>query len=205
MPVLCTAMTRGRFLFTCLLALAAAASRGQCPTTISAFPYQEGFEASAAWTSGGTGNDWAWGTPAKPVITGAGGGTKSWIVGGLTTSNYSPGEQSWLESPCFDFSALPFPFISFKLFWECERVYDGLGFQYSLNQGATWINVGSAADPPDCYTQNWFNAASLNYPQPGLAQRRMERLRGNDDRCLPRRPGQRRMAHRSALPGRSGR
>ncbi len=155
-------MTRGRILFTCLLALAASASRGQCPTTISAFPYQEGFEASAAWTSGGTGNDWAWGTPAKPVITGAGGGTRSWIVGGLATSNYSPGEQSWIESPCFDFSALPFPFISFKLFWECERVYDGLGFQYSLNQGATWINVGSAADAPDCYTQNWFNATSIN-------------------------------------------
>lgn len=162
MPVLCTLMRRFSFLLGTVVALCSGESLAQCSTTISAFPYQEGFEASAAWNSGGTGNDWAWGTPSKPVITAAGGGAKCWIVGGLTTSSYSPGEQSWLESPCFDFSALPFPYISFKLFWECERTYDGLGFQYSLDQGATWSNVGSVADQPDCYTQNWFNAAGIN-------------------------------------------
>ncbi|MBL7981905.1 MAG: PKD domain-containing protein [Flavobacteriales bacterium] len=135
---------------------------GQCTTTIGAFPYTEGFEAAPAWTSGGVGNDWAWGTPAKPVINGAGGGNNCWVVGGLTGSNYSPGQQSWLESPCFDLTALPFPYISFKLFWECERTYDGLGFQYSLDQGATWSNVGSVTDQPDCYTQNWFNTPAIN-------------------------------------------
>ncbi|MBK8497904.1 MAG: gliding motility-associated C-terminal domain-containing protein [Flavobacteriales bacterium] len=139
----------------------AAAACAQCPTTISTFPYQEGFEATAAWTSGGSGNDWAWGTPAKPVINSAGGGSKCWIVGGLTTSSYSPGEQSWLMGPCFDFSALPFPIVSFKFFWECERTYDGAGFQYSLDQGATWSNVGTVNEPPDCYTQNWFNASGI--------------------------------------------
>ncbi len=162
MPVLCTSMRRFSYLFGVAAAVFSRDSRAQCPITIAAFPYQEGFEASAAWSSGGAGNDWAWGTPSKPVITGAAGGTKCWIVGGLTTSSYSPGEQSWLESPCFDFSALPIPYISFKLFWECERTYDGLGFQYSLDQGASWSNVGSVADQPDCYTQNWFNSASIN-------------------------------------------
>lgn len=32
------------------------------------------------WTPGGTASDWAWGTPAKPVITGVANGTKCWIV-----------------------------------------------------------------------------------------------------------------------------
>lgn len=133
----------------------------QCASTINAFPYSEGFENSAAWTSGGTGNDWAWGSPTKPVINGAGGGSKAWCVGGLTGSFYAFGEQSWLQSPCFDFTALPYPYISFKIFWECERTYDGLGFQYSTDGGITWGNVGTANEPDDCYTQNWFNTTSI--------------------------------------------
>jgi gliding motility-associated-like protein len=148
-------------LFAASWCLSAGRVAGQCSGTISTFPYQEGFEASAAWTSGGFGDDWAWGTPAKPTISGPGGGTKSWCVGGLTGSFYNIDAQSWLESPCFDFTALPYPWISFKLFWECERTYDGFGFQYSLDQGTTWSNVGSVNDPVTCFDQNWFNAASI--------------------------------------------
>ena len=151
----------GHFLTFMAMAVASLA-HAQCSTTITTFPYTEGFEAAPAWTSGGSGNDWAWGSPSKPVINGAGGGTNCWVIGGLTASTYSPGQQSWLESPCFDLTALPFPYISFKLFWECERTFDGLGFQYSLDQGATWNNVGSVTDQPDCYTQNWFNTATIN-------------------------------------------
>ena len=83
--------------------------QGQCGPLIGTFPYSEGFEASAAWTSGGTGNDWAWGTPAHPLINSAGGGSKSWCVGGLTGSYYNSNERSYLESPCFDFTNLNTP------------------------------------------------------------------------------------------------
>ncbi len=144
-----------------LCALAQLAGRGQCPSTISTFPYQEGFEGGAAWTSGGTGDDWAWGTPAHPTINSAGGGAKCWSVGGLTGSFYNLSEQSWLEGPCFDFTTLQFPMVSFKAFWECERTYDGAGFQYSLDQGATWNNVGGYNDPPECVDSNWFNTGNI--------------------------------------------
>ncbi|MBK9149436.1 MAG: gliding motility-associated C-terminal domain-containing protein [Flavobacteriales bacterium] len=144
-----------------LLALAARLS-GQCPVTLSSFPYVEGFESGPSWVAGGTSSDWAWGAPTKPVITSAGGGNNAWVVGGLTGSFYNYGEQSWLEGPCFDFSALPFPYVSFRIFWECERTYDGLGFQYSLDQGLTWSNVGSVNDPPSCFNQHWFNTANIN-------------------------------------------
>lgn len=157
--VLCT--VKQRWLGAAWGCCATVAAAAQCSSTISVFPYNEGFEATQAWTSGGTGNDWAWGTPSKPVINSAASGSKAWCVGGLTGSFYAFGEQSWLESPCFDFTSLPYPYISFKLFWECERTYDGLGLQYSLNAGASWSNVGTANEPDDCYTQNWFNTTSI--------------------------------------------
>lgn len=141
----------------------------QCGAVVDVFPYTEGFENDPAWTAGGNASDWAWGTPNKAVITGAGGGTRSWCVGGLTGSFYSNGQQSWLESPCFDLSSLQYPWISFKLFWETERNYDGMGFQYSLDEGSTWTNLGSYNDSEDCLTQNWFNTLNLvglNQAQP---------------------------------------
>ncbi|HMI77574.1 MAG TPA: hypothetical protein VK484_02215, partial [Ferruginibacter sp.] len=111
-------------------------SSGQCVAPISVFPYIEDFETSdGSWTSGGFGSDWAWGTPSKAVITGAASGTKCWIIGGLTGNSYTNGEASWLQSPCFDFSTLQYPYISFNVFWETERRFDGANFKYSTDLG----------------------------------------------------------------------
>jgi gliding motility-associated-like protein len=134
----------------------------QCTTTINTFPYRESFETGTNnWVSGGTGNDWAWGTPSKTVITGAAAGTKCWISGGLTGSFYNYGERSWVESPCFDLTGLAKPYVSFFIFWDTERSYDGGNFQYSTDGGNTWGNVGTSNDPPLCSDQNWFNFASV--------------------------------------------
>lgn len=133
----------------------------QCGTVINAFPYNEGFEANAAWVSGGSGNDWAWGTPAHPFINSAGGGTKSWCVGGLTGTFYNNNERSWLESPCFDFTTLDNPRISFKIFWEVERQFDGMTFQYSTDGGVTYSNVGAFGEVLDCNTTYWFNSNNI--------------------------------------------
>ncbi len=130
--------------------------------TLNTYPYNESFETGQGnWVSGGTGNDWAWGTPSKPTINSAGSGTKCWIVGGLTTSFYNNGERSWVKSPCFDFSGLAHPYITFKIFWETEHQYDGATFQYSLDGGITWSNVGSNTDPVNCFNANWFNFSSI--------------------------------------------
>jgi gliding motility-associated-like protein len=141
----------------------------QCGAFINTFPYTEGFEAGPAWTTGGLSSDWTWGTPNKPIIDGPGGGTRSWVVGGLIGSFYNNGQQSWLESPCFNISSLQYPWISFKVFWETERAYDGMGFQYSLNEGNTWVNLGSFGGTADCLNANWFNSQNitgLNQAQP---------------------------------------
>jgi len=142
-----------------------------CTTLISAqctgpviinYPYQQDFEGGmGGWVAGGLGNDWAWGTPSKPTINSAGGGTKCWVVGGLTNSFYQFGERSYVESPCFNFAILTRPYIRFKIWWESEQRFDGTNLQYSLDAGNTWTNVGSVDDPVNCLNDNWFNSPTI--------------------------------------------
>lgn len=143
------------------------AGYSQCTTAIPNFPYVEDFEQNNGnWVVGGNAADWAWGTPTKPVINSAGSGTKCWITGGLTASFYSNAQNSWLQSPCFDLSTLSNPQISFKVFWETERRYDGASLQYSINNGSTWQALGGINSNNDCNGINWFNTTSittLNY------------------------------------------
>lgn len=135
----------------------------QCPVTINTFPYTEGFQFNnGGWIAGGVNSDWDWGLPNKSFINGAIGASNCWVTGGLTGSFYAFGQRSFVESPCFDFTNVAHPFVSMNIYWECENVYDGATFQYSLNGGATWTNVGSVNDPVDCLNQNWFNQANIN-------------------------------------------
>jgi hypothetical protein len=39
-----------------------------------------------------------------------------------------------------------------KIWWNSEFSYDGAVLQSSINNGATWQNVGAMSDP-----DNWFN------------------------------------------------
>ena len=144
----------------------------QCSPSISIFPYQEDFEVNnGGWTTGHSGpalSDWAWGHPNKTYINGAASGNKCWISGGLTGNFYNDSELSWLKSPCFNFSTLSNPIIGFKIYWETEKNYDGAVLQYSTNAGVSWSNVGSFNEAPDCYINNWYNQASIQYLNPPL-------------------------------------
>jgi PKD repeat protein len=139
--------------------------KAQCISTVASFPYQENFEVSTGdwFVYGASLNaDWVWGKPSKPVINKAASGNNCWIVGGLTATHYNNGEKSFLLSPCFDFSALPHPYISFKVFWETEKKYDGANFQYSTDGGTSWNLVGDYADYIACPSSNWFNTQNIN-------------------------------------------
>lgn len=135
----------------------------QCTGNVNTFPYHEGFEfGDGNWTHGGTASDWALGTPTKPVINAAGAGSNCFITGGLTNSSYNNGENSWLQSPCFDFTTLVHPQISFVIFWETEKRYDGANMEYSTDMGANWTLLGSINDN-SCIATNWYNNASVNF------------------------------------------
>ncbi|MBK7148246.1 MAG: PKD domain-containing protein [Bacteroidetes bacterium] len=134
--------------------------RCQC---INTFPFTEDFEANnGAWAAYGAGIDWEWGTPTKSVISGAFSGNNCWVAGTLNTSFYTYGERSYIQSPCFDFGSLSYPIVSFAVFWECERGFDGANFQSSIDGGTTWQNVGAANEPVNCMNANWFNTANIN-------------------------------------------
>ena len=143
-------------LFCCFLQLK---THAQC---VNSFPYHEDFEASdGGWVTGSTSasvpSDWEWGAPVKSVINAAASGSKCWIAGGLSNPAYNDGERSYLQSPCFDISSLSYPEISFKVFWETERKYDGASFQFTTDGGASWQTLGTINSNNNCLGSNWFN------------------------------------------------
>lgn len=147
-----------------LLAILSSAfgAAAQCTTPISTFPYTEDFETSDGnWIIGGNAPDWAWGQPNKDVIRGAGSGNLCWITGGTTGGSYTNGQNSWLRSPCFDFTTLVHPQISFLVFWETERRFDGADIQYSTDGGTNWQTIGSNSST--CTSVNWYNNTAVTY------------------------------------------
>lgn len=133
----------------------------QCTTTISTFPYTEDFEGpngANGWASGGGAVSWAFGLPAKTVIQGASSGSNCWVTGGLGTGKYNPSENSFITSPCFNFTNLNKPVIKLRVWWHSEFSADGTVLQYSTNGGTIWITVGVMNDPYKWYNDNSINA-----------------------------------------------
>ena len=137
----------------------------QCAAPINVFPYNEDFEASNGNWARSSAVHWDWGTivpGSKSVITSAGGGNKCWIVGGLSGANYNSG-NSYLQSPCFDFTSLVNPEIVLKVFWETERDFDGVHLQYSLDEGLSWTLLGTENSNSNCQAVNWYNLGSVRF------------------------------------------
>jgi len=137
----------------------------QCTAPISTFPYNENFELNNGNWTRSSATHWDWGSiipGGKTIITAAGQGQKCWIVGGFSGANYSSG-NSYLTSPCFDFSSLVNPEISLKVIWESEFNYDGIHLEYSTDQGNTWLVLGSQNSNANCVGQNWYNTNSIRF------------------------------------------
>jgi gliding motility-associated-like protein len=153
-----------------LFELVSISSYAQCNTIINTFPYQENFETNnGQWVmNGGT---WEWGTPTKRIINKAGSGNKCWVVGGLNIGQlYGASENSVLQSPCFDFSNLQNPYISFKVIWEVEWIWDAVTFEYSDNGGNSWNILGTNNDNANCLNANWYNATGAKKGWSGNVQ-----------------------------------
>ncbi|MEI7594454.1 MAG: T9SS type A sorting domain-containing protein [Bacteroidota bacterium] len=120
--------------------------------TVTTFPYNQGFESgNAGWTTGGTSSTWALGDPEKTVIDTAATGVNCWVTN--LTGNANTGENSWVMSPCFDFSNILIPVIEFNIFYQNGQLSFGL-LQASIN-GGSWFSIGKNGDP-----NNWYNNGS---------------------------------------------
>jgi len=134
--------------------------------SVGTFPYYEDFEnGQGSWTSGGTNSSWAFGTPNKYVIQGAASGVNAWCTGGLGYSYYNTNEQSYVLSPCYDFSNIVSPFIGISVWWESYPSYDGTVLQSSIDGGLTWQTVGNYGDP-----MNWYNTSYAYYMPTGAQE-----------------------------------
>lgn len=128
---------------------------------ISAYPYSEGFETgNGNWEAGGTNSTWERGAPANTNISSAGGGANSWVTD--LDGNYVNNEQSFVRSPCFDFSTLNSPEILLDVYWHSEFSWDGSNLEYSVDGGNTWNLIGANGDPNNWYTDNSIAGLSNN-------------------------------------------
>lgn len=122
---------------------------------VTSFPYDEDFEGGQnGWNiDNNTNGTWAFGTPNKSVIQGAASGDNAFVSGGLT-GNYNSGDNSWVQSPCFDLAGYCNPIVEMDAWWNLEFSWDGVNIQASTDGGASWTLIGALNDPINWYTDN---------------------------------------------------
>lgn len=117
-------------------------------TPVTNFPYAESFEGSHDWTIGGTDPSWEVGVLTDTtVIDTAYDGTQAMVTN--LTGNHNAGEQSYIESPCFDFSSMVNPFFSMAIWYETGNI-NTVSIQYTLDNGATWATYTGGGN-----AENW--------------------------------------------------
>ncbi|GAI09712.1 unnamed protein product, partial [marine sediment metagenome] len=133
---------------------------------ISSFPYYEDFESGEGfWESGGINSMWEFGTPASVIINSAASGDSAWTTS--LDSIYNNNENSYVESPCFDFSTLTNPVFQFSIWSDAEDSQDGAALQYSTDGGASWFHIGAYLDPDNWYNDNTILGLDFSGNQDG--------------------------------------
>ncbi|MCK4701554.1 MAG: PKD domain-containing protein, partial [Bacteroidales bacterium] len=128
--------------------------------------YNQDFESGTfGWVEESTllSNDGSWelGIPSGDIINTPASGVRSWY----TNIDKGEIEQSWISSPCFDFSELKKPMIIMNIWSAPEKGRNGVVLQSSVDEGTTWTNVGTLDDGI-----NWYNSFSINGAPGGQTQ-----------------------------------
>ncbi|MBN1789681.1 MAG: T9SS type A sorting domain-containing protein [Bacteroidales bacterium] len=90
-------------------------------------------------------NSWRLGNPTKGFT-----GDHCWYT--YITGDSPPREQSWVTSPCFDFTNTLRPMLKMSIWRLFNLDRDGATLQYSVDNGKTWQVLGELSDG-----LNWFN------------------------------------------------
>ena len=70
-------------------------------------------------------------------------------------------EQSWVQSPCFDFRGMERPMIRMDIMRSFDFNRDGAVLQYTLNNGLDWVTVGNIGEGI-----SWYNSFDIK-EEPG--------------------------------------
>jgi hypothetical protein len=136
---------------------------------LSVDPYFEDFEDTLnGWTSVAainSPNSWTYGiVDSSTFPKNAASGIRAWY-----TDLPSPEkvENSWVQSPCFNFKEFYRPMVSLDIKRSFQRNRDGAVLQYRIDNSNNWINVGTWDD----VVLNWYNSNSI-YSPPGVGGQR---------------------------------
>ena len=122
---------------------------------INQFPYYEDFEESHGWWTTEwihhlePGTSWEWGTPNKQYINETATGNKCWVTS-LSSFHFAP-ENSYVLSPCFDFSSLLQPVLEMDIWYNTSNS-EYYNVEYSIDSGYTWHRLGNPGEGI-----NWYN------------------------------------------------
>ncbi len=98
---------------------------------------------------------WAWDSPDfngfQPVS-----GDNAWFTQ-LPVDVIDYQENSWLQSPCFDFSGIKKPMISMDIMRSFVPERDGVVLQYKVNKDEGWLTVGEVASGIE-----WYNSSVIS-------------------------------------------
>ncbi len=119
-------------------------------------PYKTGFEEDTVfWTSGGVNSSWLHGTPNVGIINSPGEGVKSWKTSNWDNEGYyNLNENSYVESPTFNFTGNVAPIIDFKNAFNTQFKADGAHLEYSINGGGSWLYVPGDTSQ---FSWPWYN------------------------------------------------
>jgi hypothetical protein len=101
-----------------------------------------------------TTNSWELGTPDGSAINSAYSGTTCWYTNIPATN--APREQSWVSSPCYDFSGMKRPMVKMQIWRDFNGRRDGAVLQATTDSSKSWFNIGQLDDG-----LNWFNEYSI--------------------------------------------
>ena len=122
---------------------------------ISQLPYNQSFEAESNWYSDVADSiSWNLGETDKTEINPLGNNPTSWFVS--IDSSINQADTIYLNSPCFDFSALEQgPTFSFQYFMNLNSSGSQFWLEVSTDQGTNWRRVIG-----DETANNWYDDAS---------------------------------------------
>ncbi len=123
-------------------------------------PYLEDFEDSSLfWHPGNVllkpVNSWVLGDTAEGFQH-ATSGHLFWHTQ-ISSSIIAPAENSWITSPCFDFSGTEKPMVILDIWRKFNNLRDGAVIQASADSGQSWMNIGELDDGI-----NWFNSYAIS-------------------------------------------
>ncbi|HRW62068.1 MAG TPA: T9SS type A sorting domain-containing protein, partial [Bacteroidales bacterium] len=96
---------------------------------------------------------WQWGIPSGEKIDTAASGLNAYVTN--LDGNYSNNEISYVSSPCFDFTQMEKPMLSFDFISDLELNKDGVILEYSVTKDE-WNTVGVYGEGV-----NWYNSFGI--------------------------------------------